>query len=256
MGTLGMEYSQPDQGSYYRPVPYPQQPQPVNASVPSHSYTAQSDQLSPPPTPLSATPHMSAPGSHAGSQGSHDQSYMTARPMGEASSSRGTGSPGEVRAGPSSRVPAVKRTGAKANVSAACGPCKKAHLACDVQRPCKRCTNMGKEDMCEDVPVGLASSCELRDVADWVSTRKEVDQKSTKFPSAHHTNALEPHLIRHLSTANLCILPIRPNPRAITTHLIMPLTTQMHPLHWPVYLHLKRPDRTHRICLHCSPRPT
>jgi hypothetical protein len=96
---------------------------------------------------------MSGPGSYAGSQGSHEQSYMTARPLGEASSSRGTISPGEARSGPSNRNTSVKRTGGKANVSAACGPCKKAHLACDVQRPCKRCTNMGKEDLCEDVPV-------------------------------------------------------------------------------------------------------
>ncbi|WVQ84461.1 hypothetical protein IAT38_006613 [Cryptococcus sp. DSM 104549] len=45
-----------------------------------------------------------------------------------------------------------KRVGGKANVSSACGPCKKAHLACDVARPCKRCVNMGKQDQCEDVP--------------------------------------------------------------------------------------------------------
>ncbi|KAK4685421.1 hypothetical protein P7C73_g4733, partial [Tremellales sp. Uapishka_1] len=47
---------------------------------------------------------------------------------------------------------AGKRVGGKANVSAACGPCKRAHLACDIARPCKRCVNMGKEDQCEDVP--------------------------------------------------------------------------------------------------------
>jgi hypothetical protein len=51
----------------------------------------------------------------------------------------------------------IKRAGVggKPNVSSACGPCKKAHLACDVARPCKRCVNMGKDDLCEDVPVGL-----------------------------------------------------------------------------------------------------
>ncbi|WVQ74243.1 hypothetical protein IAR50_003840 [Cryptococcus sp. DSM 104548] len=46
----------------------------------------------------------------------------------------------------------IKRVGGKANVSSACGPCKRAHLACDVGRPCKRCINMGKQDQCEDVP--------------------------------------------------------------------------------------------------------
>ncbi|ORY33509.1 hypothetical protein BCR39DRAFT_304495 [Naematelia encephala] len=48
--------------------------------------------------------------------------------------------------------PPPRRVGGKSNVSAACGPCKRAHLACDVARPCKRCINMGKEELCEDVP--------------------------------------------------------------------------------------------------------
>ena len=56
--------------------------------------------------------------------------------------------------GEGSSAPAIKRVGGKANVSSACGPCKRAHLACDVARPCKRCVNMGKQDQCEDVPVG------------------------------------------------------------------------------------------------------
>ncbi|WWC71973.1 uncharacterized protein I206_105932 [Kwoniella pini CBS 10737] len=58
---------------------------------------------------------------------------------------RGTASPGQ-------ETSMLKRVGGKANVSSACGPCKRAHLACDVARPCKRCVNMGKADQCEDVP--------------------------------------------------------------------------------------------------------
>ncbi|WVQ67023.1 uncharacterized protein L199_005216 [Kwoniella botswanensis] len=58
---------------------------------------------------------------------------------------RSTASPGQ-------ETSTIKRVGGKANVSSACGPCKRAHLACDVARPCKRCVNMGKEDQCEDVP--------------------------------------------------------------------------------------------------------
>lgn len=50
----------------------------------------------------------------------------------------------------------MRRAGGKANVSSACGPCKRAHLACDVGRPCKRCVNLGKEGQCEDVPVRSA----------------------------------------------------------------------------------------------------
>lgn len=54
---------------------------------------------------------------------------------------------------PSLEGQSMRRVGGKANVSSACGPCKRAHLACDIGRPCKRCMNMGKQDQCEDVPV-------------------------------------------------------------------------------------------------------
>ncbi len=36
------------------------------------------------------------------------------------------------------------------HVGIACTHCKKAHLACDNSRPCKRCTRLGKTD-CIDV---------------------------------------------------------------------------------------------------------
>lgn len=39
------------------------------------------------------------------------------------------------------------------NVSFACKPCRKAHLSCDMQRPCKRCVRRDKEDLCENVEV-------------------------------------------------------------------------------------------------------
>ncbi|KAJ2380029.1 hypothetical protein GGI23_007870, partial [Coemansia sp. RSA 2559] len=41
--------------------------------------------------------------------------------------------------------------GAKPHVPSACTNCKKAHLACDLQRPCRRCVNSGKCDTCKDV---------------------------------------------------------------------------------------------------------
>ncbi|ORX88353.1 hypothetical protein K493DRAFT_341354 [Basidiobolus meristosporus CBS 931.73] len=39
----------------------------------------------------------------------------------------------------------------KTHVPSACANCKKAHLACDVSRPCKRCLAMGKTDTCVDI---------------------------------------------------------------------------------------------------------
>ncbi|KAK4617509.1 hypothetical protein CLAFUW4_12239 [Fulvia fulva] len=39
----------------------------------------------------------------------------------------------------------------KAHVASACINCKKAHLSCDVNRPCARCVASGKQDTCYDV---------------------------------------------------------------------------------------------------------
>ncbi|KAI7882223.1 hypothetical protein K492DRAFT_206263 [Lichtheimia hyalospora FSU 10163] len=46
-------------------------------------------------------------------------------------------------------VPAKR--GYKSHVPSACVNCKKAHLACDVSRPCKRCVSSGKASTCQDV---------------------------------------------------------------------------------------------------------
>lgn len=43
------------------------------------------------------------------------------------------------------------RKSVKAHVPSACLNCKRAHLACDVGRPCRRCVNLGKSDTCVDV---------------------------------------------------------------------------------------------------------
>lgn len=47
--------------------------------------------------------------------------------------------------------PQAGRKPAKAHVPSACLNCKRAHLACDVGRPCRRCVNLGKSDTCIDV---------------------------------------------------------------------------------------------------------
>lgn len=132
-----------------------------------------SERPSPPPTPFSAGPHMSAPmipHSNSGRSmsdqlGMYHHSHHARSD--EASGSRRTTSPtdGSVHNSGGNRPPGIKRVGGKANVSSACAPCKKAHLACDVMRPCKRCVNMGKEELCEDVPV-----CVLHEIRDTEST--------------------------------------------------------------------------------------
>ena len=55
---------------------------------------------------------------------------------------------------------AFDKAASKPSVAAACGPCKRAHLACDIARPCNRCIKLGKKDICEDVPVSLQLRCQ------------------------------------------------------------------------------------------------
>ncbi|KAF9348344.1 hypothetical protein BGX34_002532, partial [Mortierella sp. NVP85] len=47
--------------------------------------------------------------------------------------------------------PAPRVRSTKPHVPSACINCKKAHLACDLSRPCKRCVSVGKDDTCRDV---------------------------------------------------------------------------------------------------------
>ncbi|KAF4773699.1 hypothetical protein HER10_EVM0003453 [Colletotrichum scovillei] len=51
----------------------------------------------------------------------------------------------------------------KGHVASACVPCKRAHLRCDAQRPCSRCTSNGKEDACVDVQHKKRGRPRLRD---------------------------------------------------------------------------------------------
>ncbi|KAH7414503.1 hypothetical protein DE146DRAFT_750647 [Phaeosphaeria sp. MPI-PUGE-AT-0046c] len=51
----------------------------------------------------------------------------------------------------------------KAHVASACVNCKKAHLSCDVQRPCGRCVASGKQDTCKDVQHKKRGRPRLRD---------------------------------------------------------------------------------------------
>ncbi|TKY86507.1 hypothetical protein EX895_004656 [Sporisorium graminicola] len=67
------------------------------------------------------------------------------RPLLAEAAPAGMTSPGSDEASPAGRKPV------KAHVPSACLNCKRAHLACDVGRPCRRCVNLGKSDTCIDV---------------------------------------------------------------------------------------------------------
>ncbi|KAF1915260.1 hypothetical protein BDU57DRAFT_588168 [Ampelomyces quisqualis] len=55
----------------------------------------------------------------------------------------------------------------KAHVASACVNCKKAHLSCDVQRPCGRCVASEKQDTCKDVQHKKRGRPRLRDDRDF-----------------------------------------------------------------------------------------
>ncbi|EUC32925.1 hypothetical protein COCCADRAFT_97412 [Bipolaris zeicola 26-R-13] len=59
--------------------------------------------------------------------------------------------------------PAKPARRTKAHVASACVNCKKAHLSCDVQRPCGRCVASGKQETCKDVQHKKRGRPRLRD---------------------------------------------------------------------------------------------
>ncbi|KAG0379145.1 hypothetical protein BGX24_001551, partial [Mortierella sp. AD032] len=82
----------------------------------------------------------------------HDSAPMRPHPAAHPSSSSAPADPTTMSAAVPLHphpVPRVKST--KAHVPSACINCKKAHLACDLSRPCKRCVSVGKDDTCRDV---------------------------------------------------------------------------------------------------------
>ncbi|KAB8342717.1 hypothetical protein FH972_022317 [Carpinus fangiana] len=76
---------------------------------------------------------------------------------------------------------------AKAHVQSACANCKKAHLACDIGRPCQRCISNGKTATCVDVEHKKRGRPRLRD------DRGQKTAAASRFP---HTQPL------HLNSAS------------------------------------------------------
>ena len=80
--------------------------------------------------------------------------------------------------GPNATGASASRTGrkSKAHVASACVNCKRAHLSCDVQRPCGRCVASGKQvviSLLQD-PLVICNLSTNRTLASMCSTRSEV----------------------------------------------------------------------------------
>ncbi|KAK1996725.1 hypothetical protein LX36DRAFT_579866 [Colletotrichum falcatum] len=106
----------------------------------------------PPPPPPSYMQHMSGPPPpppHSQPTGPHQHGYGT------------TMSQTSQDSAPYTSPKTQRKT--KGHVASACVPCKRAHLRCDAQRPCSRCTSNGKEDACVDVQHKKRGRPRLRD---------------------------------------------------------------------------------------------
>ncbi|OAD75165.1 Zn(2)-C6 fungal-specific transcription factor, partial [Phycomyces blakesleeanus NRRL 1555(-)] len=62
-----------------------------------------------------------------------------------------------------SRMTTHRKRPSKSHVPTACVNCKKAHLACDLSRPCNRCIAVGKTDTCYDIQHKKRGRPKLRD---------------------------------------------------------------------------------------------
>ncbi|KAL7310741.1 hypothetical protein PS15m_010205 [Mucor circinelloides] len=67
-----------------------------------------------------------------------------------------------------STAPIAKKKPTKTtHVPTACINCKKAHLACDLSRPCKRCSTLGKSDSCIDIKHKKRGRPKLTSIKKW-----------------------------------------------------------------------------------------
>lgn len=72
----------------------------------------------------------------------------------------------------------------KAHVASACVNCKRAHLSCDVQRPCARCIAGGKQDTCYDVQHKKRGRPKLREGGSSRSQGTESGKRRVEPPAA------------------------------------------------------------------------
>lgn len=111
----------------------------------------------------------------------------------------------------------------RSNVQCACSNCKKAHLACDTSRPCRRCVQSGKADSCVDVvpkkrgrpPLNRSNSDAGSVIKNHVFTTATQSLSPPKILSAGIAAAVG---------KNRVVLPVHPEPlngltQPITTHL-------------------------------------
>ncbi|KAI8641127.1 hypothetical protein BD408DRAFT_418676 [Parasitella parasitica] len=99
-----------------------------------------------------------------------------------------------------------KKTTKTTHVPTACINCKKAHLACDLSRPCKRCSTLGKSDSCIDIKHKKRGRPKLTSIKKWQHATTLTVNKP--YPSIPPIVALSRSLAPSLQTAaSLFTLP-------------------------------------------------
>ncbi|KAG9840888.1 hypothetical protein KCU98_g9062, partial [Aureobasidium melanogenum] len=92
---------------------------------------------------------------------------------------------------------------AKAHVANACNNCKRAHLSCDVERPCGRCVATGKADTCRDVPHKKRGRPRLRDEAQFHLQQGGSEIEAVESPVPGPSSARPMARPGHRKTASL-----------------------------------------------------
>ncbi|KAI9301720.1 hypothetical protein BJ944DRAFT_271048 [Cunninghamella echinulata] len=74
------------------------------------------------------------------------------------------------------------------HVRTACVNCKKAHLACDAERPCKRCISVGKTDSCYDIQHKKRGRPKIRDKLALMNTNSTPTSTSFSLFDTNNNN--------------------------------------------------------------------
>ncbi|KAI9486910.1 MAG: ribose 5-phosphate isomerase A-domain-containing protein, partial [Benjaminiella poitrasii] len=104
-----------------------------------------------------------------------------------------------------------KRIVKSTHVPTACIHCKKAHLACDLSRPCKRCYSLGKSDSCVDIRHKKRGRPKLTSVKKWQSTNTLSEQHSqamTSFKESKERNKPAQAVMTLFLSMDLCCIRV------------------------------------------------
>ncbi|UZJ53858.1 hypothetical protein CBS101457_003178 [Exobasidium rhododendri] len=111
---------------------------------------------------------------------------------------------------------------AKSHVPSACLNCKRAHLACDVSRPCRRCINLGKTDTCIDVQHKKRGRPRLRDREAAAVAAAAAEQAELATGSQDHSSGLPGQRLRGSFSSSSSGPTMKRSPRSDASTFLSP----------------------------------